>query len=298
MFKTGSAMDAPAKPLTGSESICRTHGDATRSECNMYCLDCNDNSFCFYCCSSKHKDHQVIQIRRSSYHDVVRVSEIQKVLNINGVQTYVINSVRVLFLNVRPQPKSSSVGKGVSHICCRRSLLDPFRFCSLRCKANEESSPKKDRSTKSKAAAAFSAPLRKKKLTESTVSGTKCSAAAAVVCLQWRNRRFIELWPEKSGGQIWIVEEQIHCSQRWWCEGAEVGSDDQFWRRRRCGFLRFCDFCELDLPLRTDSKSPRMCGDVAAVKIDALIRQKGVRASGIPYDFAPCVAVVGLRSNP
>ncbi|XP_038694228.1 uncharacterized protein At3g50808-like [Tripterygium wilfordii] len=101
----------------------------------MYCPDCKNGAFCCFCRSSRHKDHPVIQIRRLSYHDVVRVDEIQKVLDITGVQTYVINSARVLFLNERPQPKSNS-SKGVSHVCeiCGRGLLDLLRFCSLGCK--------------------------------------------------------------------------------------------------------------------------------------------------------------------
>ncbi|XP_072985029.1 protein RGF1 INDUCIBLE TRANSCRIPTION FACTOR 1 [Typha latifolia] len=127
-------------------SLCPDHADAARGECNLFCLDCSSSSwsstaaFCFYCRSERHSDHRVIQIRRSSYHDVVRVAEVEAALDISGVQTYVINSARVVFLNERPQPRGggASSGKASSsaHTCeiCARSLLDPFRFCSLGCK--------------------------------------------------------------------------------------------------------------------------------------------------------------------
>ncbi|CAN0908071.1 Protein RGF1 INDUCIBLE TRANSCRIPTION FACTOR 1, partial [Linum grandiflorum] len=114
---------------------CSAHRDGNRTECNIFCLDCCDaaGAFCPYCRSASHEDHTVVQIRKSSYHNVVRVAAMENLLELSDVQPYIINSAQVAFLNERPT-KNGSSSSSSSGAICGRSLLDDCRFCSLGCK--------------------------------------------------------------------------------------------------------------------------------------------------------------------
>ncbi|CAN0907709.1 Protein RGF1 INDUCIBLE TRANSCRIPTION FACTOR 1 [Linum grandiflorum] len=104
----------------------------------MLCLDCCDTAraFCPYCWVASREEHTIIQIRKSSYHNVVRVAAMENLVELSSVQPYVINSAQVVFLNERPTKNGSSSSSGGAHLCevCGRSLLDNCRFSSLGCK--------------------------------------------------------------------------------------------------------------------------------------------------------------------
>ena len=125
-------------------TICEAHPHSRRGgERTMFCLDCAGagaaGPLCGLCVDHGHLGHRVIQIRRSTYNSVVRVSDIRGLVDMDGVQTYIINGGRVVFLNER-SPRHNhqhSRLKGSPYACvtCRRGLHDAFRFCSLGCKA-------------------------------------------------------------------------------------------------------------------------------------------------------------------
>ncbi|XP_052141898.1 uncharacterized protein LOC127761620 [Oryza glaberrima] len=150
---------------------CAAHRGMSRNECNQYCLTCAaaaDDAGgaaavgCQWCVVAAHgggagRDrghrHRVVQVRRSSYHNVVRVSELERALDLTRVQTYVINRDRVVFLNERPQaPRNGRCAAAAAVACaaceaCGRGLLDvAFRFCSLGCKVRAPAAGRRPRS--------------------------------------------------------------------------------------------------------------------------------------------------------
>ncbi|KAJ7562562.1 hypothetical protein O6H91_03G074500 [Diphasiastrum complanatum] len=111
---------------------CTEHANLKKNETNIFCIDCNDG-ICQHCLPV-HQAHRLIQIRRYVYHDVIRLQDIQKLIDCSQVQTYIINSARVVFLNQRPQPRPSKLGNACE--TCDRSLQDSYRYCSLACKVD------------------------------------------------------------------------------------------------------------------------------------------------------------------
>ncbi|XP_002968409.2 uncharacterized protein LOC9650066 [Selaginella moellendorffii] len=114
-------------------TACARHAALKKNERNIFCVDCT-GSICQHCLSS-HRNHKLLQVRRYVYHDVIRLHDIQKLVDCSHVQTYIINSARVVFLNQRPQPRPP---KGLGNVCetCDRSLQESYRYCSVGCKVD------------------------------------------------------------------------------------------------------------------------------------------------------------------
>ncbi|XP_023545424.1 uncharacterized protein LOC111804855 [Cucurbita pepo subsp. pepo] len=123
---------------------CSYHETAKKNEKNICCLDCCI-SICPHC-SSSHRFHRLLQVRRYVYHDVVRLEDLQKLIDCSNVQPYTINSAKVVFIKKRPQNRQF---KGSGNYCtsCDRSLQEPYIHCSLGCKVDFVVKKKRDLSS-------------------------------------------------------------------------------------------------------------------------------------------------------
>lgn len=113
--------------------VCGVHLNTKKNEKNVLCLHCC-LSICTHCLPS-HRHHPLLQVRRYVYHDVVRLGDLENLIDCSNIQPYTINGAKVIFLNERAQSRSC---KGNANACCScdRILQDPFHFCSLSCKVD------------------------------------------------------------------------------------------------------------------------------------------------------------------
>jgi len=65
-------------------SSCGIHETRRKSEKNVFCLLCC-LSVCPHCLPS-HRSHPLLQVRRYVYHDVVRLSDLEKLIDCSYVQ--------------------------------------------------------------------------------------------------------------------------------------------------------------------------------------------------------------------
>ncbi|KAJ8459564.1 hypothetical protein OPV22_032490 [Ensete ventricosum] len=112
---------------------CGTHENRRKNEKNIFCLGCC-SSICPHCVPA-HPSHPLLQVRRYVYNDVVRLDDLEKLIDCSFVQPYTINSAKVVFLKPRPQSRPSKVC-GNTCSTCDRVLQEPFHFCSLSCKVD------------------------------------------------------------------------------------------------------------------------------------------------------------------
>ncbi|PIA56977.1 hypothetical protein AQUCO_00700976v1 [Aquilegia coerulea] len=113
--------------------LCPIHDTSAKGECNMFCLICKGEAQCSYCMKLNHQNHPFLQVRKSSYHEVVRLNDINKYIDGSNIHIYHINKDNVIYLNER---HNSKLAKGSAPGCqiCHRNMLVPFKFCSIGCK--------------------------------------------------------------------------------------------------------------------------------------------------------------------
>ncbi|KAG2649157.1 hypothetical protein PVAP13_1NG055500 [Panicum virgatum] len=117
---------------------CPDHRDAWRSTrsagcCNFFCTNCAGRALCSRCLGD-HAGHEIIQIRKSSSHCLVRVEDLEHLLNVSQVQTYVVNGKPAVFLDKRTISCKAKPGMTKCEECGRGLHDAGYLFCSLGCK--------------------------------------------------------------------------------------------------------------------------------------------------------------------
>jgi len=167
---------------TGFFSPCEAHAKCKKNECTYFCTTCTGNGvkaqgLCQHCVGD-HAGHTLVQIRRYVYCDVVRAVDMSPYVDTAGVQTYIINQAKVMFLNHRPQSKVGPAASPDTCRTCHRHLREGAAYCSLACKVQALEAGETWGEGEGAAAAAAAGADASASPSTSTLAGA-CSAAAS-----------------------------------------------------------------------------------------------------------------------
>lgn len=76
---------------------CSYHENAKKNEKNVCCIDCC-LSICPHCISN-HRCHRLLQIRRYVYHEVVRLEDLENLIDCSNVQVQYPIPIRLIIYN-------------------------------------------------------------------------------------------------------------------------------------------------------------------------------------------------------
>jgi hypothetical protein len=91
-------------------------------------------TLCWRCVGHEHA--QLLQVRRSATgHALVKVAEMESLMDISGVQTYQLNHLTAVYITPHELQHRPIVGQPRCMVDHRLLLDAKFRYCSIRCKA-------------------------------------------------------------------------------------------------------------------------------------------------------------------
>lgn len=119
---------------------CNVH-EGSHTTCQFFCITClSDEALCIRCCKDQnntHDGHDILQLRRSSRMTVIKVTDIEDIVDIGAIQNVMCNQSHVVYVK---KFESINIWKNTAYKLCRvcrhklerRHVNDPL-FCSIQC---------------------------------------------------------------------------------------------------------------------------------------------------------------------
>lgn len=122
------------------ECSCTQHANSRDKK--FFCVDCIRGPFCLHKISTEHASHITLQVRKCTRRESVKIDDVKRLLNIDGIQVYSFNNAPVVYLRQRSDNSTDdnyNAKKDLACMNCCKNLIDgKSLYCSIACKFSIE----------------------------------------------------------------------------------------------------------------------------------------------------------------